>query len=122
MAAPAVEPFGIHRLMEMPRLADIVVARHGEHRGRKARQQLGAITEILLVVGAVDRDVPAMDDEVGLLHLDPGPQWGPVRLEMALAGAEMGVRDLEDTKHRPISLSPGLGRWFGHVRTPGRRG
>src|SRR5829696_7427323 len=104
MATPSVEPTCIHGLMRMPGFADVVVSRHRKHRRGEGREQRGAVAEIVFVVGAIDGDVAAVNDEMRPLCRDPRAKRRPIRLEMTLARAEMGVRDLDDTNHRAISL------------------
>jgi hypothetical protein len=87
--------------MQMPRLADIVVARYCEHRNAKIGKELRAEPEVVLIIGAVDCDIAAVEDKIRVLSLDPGSKWSPVRLEVTLTRAEMGVRDMQDTKHEP---------------------
>ena len=55
--------------------------------------------EVLLVVGAIDRHVAGMHDEVGVLRDDPVAQRRPVRAEMPLGRAEVGVGNLQDACH-----------------------
>ena len=50
--------------MRMPGLADVVVSRHRKHRRGERREQRGAVAQIVFVVGAVDGDVAAVDDEI----------------------------------------------------------
>ena len=77
MAAPALESLRIDRLMWMPRLANIVVARDGKELRRETLEKLGAEAKVAVVIGPIDRDVSTVNDEVRPLRLDPRAQRRP---------------------------------------------
>lgn len=71
-----------------------MIAGHGTKPRAQAAHKLGAVPQIRLDLGAVDRDVAGVDDEIGALLGDPAGERRPIVGEMRLAGAQMRVRDL----------------------------
>jgi hypothetical protein len=60
-----------------------------------------------IIIGAVDREVARVDDEVGAHSFDPAGNRLPIVVEVRLGRAEMGVADLDD-----LHGERGLWGWF----------
>ena len=99
MAAPALQPRLVDRLMAVAGIPDIVVAGDRAKPHPQAAQELGCMAQVFFDIGAVDGDVAGMDDEVRALLADPTGERRPVVGEMRLPGAQMRVRDLNYPHH-----------------------
>src|SRR5215472_5484375 len=99
MAAPALQPRLVDRLMVVSRIPDIMVAGYRAKPHSQAAHQLGGRAQVFFEIGAVDGDVAAVDDEVRTLLADPTGERRPVVGEMRLTGAQMRVRDLNYPHH-----------------------
>src|SRR6516162_2745783 len=71
MSAPALKPRLVDRLMVVPRIPNIMVARHRAKPHSQAAHQLGGRAQVFFETGAIDGDVAGMDDEVRALLADP---------------------------------------------------
>jgi hypothetical protein len=85
----------------MSHIADIVIAGNRAKANAEAAHQLGGISQIVFGIGAVDRHVAGMDDEIGPLVGNPCRERRPIVSEMRLAAAEMRVRDLDYAHSAP---------------------
>jgi len=95
MSAPSLQPRAGHRLARVPGVADVMIAGNRAKSNAEAVHQLARIFQVFLDIGAVDRDVAGMDDEIGALRRDPLSERRPIIGEMRLAGAQMRVGDLD---------------------------
>ncbi len=94
-AAPAREPRRVDWLARAWQVPDVVVAGQAQDRYRQPPDQFGREIEVLVVVGAIDRQVPGVDHEVRGEVGDPTRERLPVVVEVGLRRAEMRVGDLE---------------------------
>ena len=92
-------PRRTNRLMRMMGFTDIMVAGDAQNRHAERGQKAAAIAEVLVDIGAIDRDVAGMDDKIVFLRRQPGRERLPVAGKMRLVGTEMSVRDLYDPTH-----------------------
>jgi hypothetical protein len=108
MGAPPGQPIIADGLALMPGIADIMIAGNRAKANTEATHHLGRIPHVVLDIGAVDRDVAGMDDEIGALPGDPHRERRPIIREMPLAGAQMRVGDLNyshSAPHRKVPTS-----------------
>src|SRR5690606_11792264 len=96
VAAPAHQALRIDGLVAFGKMTDIVIARKGENACGKFVEAGAAEQKVGLHIGAIDRQVAGVDDEIGLLLVDPGNERLPVAVEVRLDGAEVGVCNLND--------------------------
>jgi hypothetical protein len=68
-----------------------MVAGDAEHGRAQCRKSGSAINHIVFDVGAVNRHVSRVDDEVRSMRLDPGEERFPVACEVPLARTKVGV-------------------------------
>lgn len=106
MPVPPREAHDIYRLMLVIRVTDIMIARQGAERDAESVHRRRTMSQILLVVGAVDCDVAGVDHEIRALHRDPGGERRPIIGKVRLCWAQMRVGNLNDAKHagmRPLA-------------------
>lgn len=96
MTTPAHQALRIDRLVALGKMADIVIARKTENAHWKLVQAGAAEQKVSLYVCAIDGQVAGVNDEIGLLLIDPGNEWFPVAIEVRLNGAEVGICNLND--------------------------
>jgi hypothetical protein len=95
MSPPPLQPLVVDRLKTVAGIADIVIAGHRAEPHPQSAHQLSGMLQVRLDLGAVDRDVAGVDDEIGALLGNPAGKRGPIVGEMRLAGAQMRVGDLD---------------------------
>lgn len=96
MAAPAHQALRIDGLVAFGKMTDVVIARKGEDTRGKFVEAGAAEQKVGLHVSTIDRQVAGVDDEIGLLLVDPGNERFPVAVEVRLDGAEVSVCNLND--------------------------
>ena len=97
MTLPRAKPLGIDRLVGMPRVADIMVARDRPPADSEFVHQLGGEAEVSFDPGAIGSHIAGMDHEIGMLVGDPCSERRPIADEMWLVRAQMSVGNLNNS-------------------------
>ena len=121
VALPAGHAFGIDGLVEADgqrRLADIVVAGDRHPRGGQAILLRPGESDVILVAGAVEGDIAAVDDEIGRLAPHLVDENVPVVDEVSALAADVRVGDLDDADR---GLRPTRGVRHGVTRSTRQR-
>jgi hypothetical protein len=99
VAPPALHAFRVDGLLQPDgkrRLADVVIARDGHPRHRQTVFLRPREGKIVLVIGAVERHVAAMDDEIWRVRAHVVHEHVPVVDEIGALSAYVRVRYLHD--------------------------
>jgi hypothetical protein len=120
VAAKAIEPLAIYRLMRIADLADVMISRNCHDRDAERGQLSRAICRVGLLIGPVDRHVAGMYDEIWLMLPNPTGKRPPVCLEVLLARAEMRIGNLNNSDHDASALGRVSCRALGAQRSLAR--